>query len=145
MTKRNIVPKETWREIEDNKSLPVKRESPPTESTTPVKKKDYSMEWLRDVSIFNAGANKVTKPYSQNAAVYTAVSAIANAIAQAPFMIVDWTTDKTVNAHSLNEVFDRPNPALSRSALWLQTATFLYLKGECFWYWIPSRGQAIGS
>lgn len=135
MSKRSIVPSNRGR----GDNLPTKR-------TTPTKKKDYNLDWLRDVTIFNAGGEeKVTKPYSQSAAVYAAVSSIANAISLTPFRIYDWETEEANYNHPLNILFDRPSAYLSRSQLWNLTSTFLFLKGECFWYMVPSRGQVIGT
>ena len=77
--------------------------------------------------------------------VYVAVTAIAERVAATPlklFKRVKGGEAEEVTDHPVMELFDVVNPFHTRFWLWNQTATFLKLTGNAYWY-MPSNGLGV--
>jgi len=81
------------------------------------------------------GINPLDKPYAQHPYLYAAINAIACNIAGVPFEIQSGTRKNpaTVESGPWVDLFDAPNPLLSRYQLWESTMIHLSLGGECLW------------
>ena len=99
--------------------------------------------WLqaREQSLSNT---KVIAPYKQHPDVYKVVKAIADNIGQAEFEFVN-KDEKEIESPELSRLFNYVNPLMCRSQLWEATAVFLALKGNAFWTFNNSIGQAAGT
>lgn len=87
----------------------------------------------------------VNNPFKQVASVFKAIKAIADNIPQAELVFKDWSTEKeTVNAE-LEQLFDNPNPVMSRNDFMQACAGFYALYGELAIIKQASIGQIIGT
>jgi len=84
-----------------------------------------------DFFIFN-NEQQVNNSYSLNAWVNIAVNILIRNIARADFTIKNGGDD-VVNGF-IYDLFQRPNPSLSRYDLWKETAAWWFIEGEAFWW-----------
>ena len=82
------------------------------------------------------GKAGVKDPYSQVVWVYASVKKIATNISGVPFKLVTEGTDgedTEVEEGPLVDLFDNPNPFMTKTMLWEATQTYLDLRGQAFW------------
>lgn len=79
----------------------------------------------------SAGPRRVSDPMRQNAWVNLAVNAISQNFVRASMFIKSGDTPLT--SGPVVDLFDSPNPFLSKSQLWEGTIAWKYARGEAFW------------
>jgi len=86
-----------------------------------------------DNDFFNFNMEQyVNNSYFFNAWVNIAINILIRNIARADYTIKNGGDD--VNSGIIYDLFNRPNPSLSRYDLWKETAAWWFLEGEAFWY-----------
>ncbi len=93
----------------------------------------------------NFGSDKVVKPYEQVVNVYKAVKAIADNVPQAELVFKDWNSEKEIYPREIMDLFDNPNPLMTRNEFIQAVAGYLALYGECVILKTKSVGQATGA
>lgn len=88
------------------------------------------------------GGKSLTRPYAEHAYFYAAVNAIARNIAGVPFQVMQGTRkDPTVvEKGPLVDLFDAPNPIMSRWQLFEATMIYLLTGGETLWV-LEGKGE----
>ncbi|KKN52801.1 hypothetical protein LCGC14_0609190 [marine sediment metagenome] len=102
-----------------------------------------------DLSFFQSlrlrleGSNEVTRPYEQHAWVRGCVNTIANNISGVPFKLFTGETKNPseVETGELYDLFQNPNPLMTKTQLWQATMIYLEIKGECIWLKDMPKGK----
>lgn len=111
-------------------------------------KKDYDADWfLRVLKLANdedTGANVqyVTDAMKQNAWVNLAVTSIARNFSRAPFVL--YKGEDVIEEGPAWELFNNPNPYLSRYQLWEATVSWRKARGEAFWIYEKDNNPLRG-
>jgi len=83
----------------------------------------------------------VSDTYLLHSWVNIAVNILIRNIARADFTVKKGGEDSTHG--SVYDLFQRPNPALSRYDLWKETAAWWFLEGEAFWWFGPDYSGGL--
>lgn len=86
--------------------------------------------YLRTLLNLDEDNEKVTDAYSQSAAVYAAIRALATNVAQVPFEIYPNGGEEPIETGPLVTLFDNPNQNLSKYELWEGIVTWMSLRGH---------------
>lgn len=111
-------------------------------------KKDYDADWfLRVLKLANdedtgASYSYVTDAMKQNAWVNLAVTSIARNFSRAPFVL--YKGEDVVEEGPAWELFNNPNPYLSRYQLWEATVSWRKARGEAFWIYEKDNNPLRG-
>jgi len=113
-----------------------------------VKGLNYPRSDIKDLIIPGTGNNLaqyiqglqsgsgITDPYTQSVWVYSCVQTIASNISRIPFNFYqknDQGKRDPVDPSPLDDLFNQPNPYMTRSQLFESTMVFLGIRGECLW------------
>lgn len=89
--------------------------------------------------------DKVTKPYEQIASVYKAVKAIADNVPQANLIFRDKKSKKPIQDDDIIELFENPNPLMTKTDFIQAWVGFFCLSGESMVIKEASVGQLAGT
>lgn len=115
-------------------------------SQTPVVQKTYPVaEWLRGRDIDEGSGPALSNAYEQVVWVYRAVNALAEQVANVPFLFSagERGRENLITGGPLQRFYDRPHPHLDRFQYWELRVIWLMLRGECIR--VPIFGESRGS
>lgn len=98
-------------------------------------------------AVANANTGNTDQSYRKHAIVYSAIHACALNLSQVPFRFYQGSDleREVVENSPYDALFARPNPYMSRFALWEATVTFMKLRGEAMWVLDFGGGNHIGA
>jgi HK97 family phage portal protein len=99
---------------------------------------DDQFVWRSLREIIASSGTKITNPYAQCVWVYFCVNTISQNIARVPLKIMtgvkgDKDKEKEVSGGQLFDLFEQPNPYMSKKELIEATEVYMGLRGEAFW------------
>lgn len=99
--------------------------------------------WFNDNRGFNLEKEKITKPYEQHGWFFAAITAKANALASAPFRLVegDWKSGKQQIVQSYEKIerlFDAPNAQTTGKQFWQLHSKYRDIAGEVLWLFLDN-------
>ena len=108
--------------------------------------KSFASDWLRGDDFPAAGA-VLSNAYQQVVWVYRAVNALAEAVANTPFLFSmgQRGRENLIPSGPLHDFYDRPHSQMNRFAYWELRVIWLMLRGECFRVPIFEDGSGSGS
>lgn len=94
----------------------------------------------------NGSKGSEPDPFAAHVTVYSCVTKIAQSLAAIPWSVRSGTDEdpSDVLDGPWYDLFNRPNPYMSRNELKELTATYMLLSGECFWVLDDGSGGIIG-
>jgi HK97 family phage portal protein len=99
---------------------------------------DDQYVWRSLREIISQSGTKITNPYAQCVWVYFCVNTISQNIARVPLKVMSGVKgnkdkEKEMNAGQLYDLFEQPNPFMSKRELIESTEVYMGLRGEAFW------------
>ena len=95
--------------------------------------------WLTGLTlqqaVANVQGNDIANAYKKESYVYSAIYSCAINLAGVPFRFYTGTDLErdVVESSPYDQLFESPNPFMSRFQLWEATEIYLKLRGECMW------------
>lgn len=101
--------------------------------------------WLRGGDVDEAGSSRLRAPYLQSPWIYTAVSILAETVAQIPFRISRGRGKSRVLVRegAVYDLFQNPHPLMSRALFWQTVVSWDALRGEFFVAALDERGRPV--